>query len=248
MAGWWRSAHGRPYDSGATWTWRTERAWWWHAWQDDDTFRMDEQGADPTGGWSSADPERSGDGPPPAVALSTEVVAQEPDQYPWACLKPQTSSGESRDLAPDASESREVALDPPSQGNGEEPSDCTLPRSCTKRTAQEEAKLLEKLHAEVVRKFLAQHDPASEESDYDGQEETVADGVNVRPIDPEIGEYDPKTGAVQCLICDRPQNSRAQFFDHVKGKKHWKKHDAYLKNKARRQAEAEQAVMAMPLQ
>ena len=248
MAGWWRSSYGRPYDSGATWTWRQERAWWWHEWHDNDPFSADEQGADPAGGWPSADRWCPGNDQPPAAASSLEVVTQEPDQYPWACLKPQISSGESHDLAQEASESFDATLDPPSQDNGEEPSNCTLPRAGSERMGQEEVKSLKKLHAEVVRKFLAQHDPESEESDDDGQEGTVADDVNSRPIDPEIGEYDPKTGAVQCLICGRPQNSREQFFDHVKGKKHWKKHDTYLKNKARRQAEAEQAVLAMPLQ
>ena len=74
---------------------------------------------------------------------------------------------------------------------------------------------LRRLHADVLVRFHLQK--LSPESD---------DGAGSLPdsdIDPELGVLDPATGEVRCKVCDRPLNSKGQFRDHLKGKKHFKK-------------------------
>ena len=42
-------------------------------------------------------------------------------------------------------------------------------------------------------------------------------------IDAGIAEFDPATGGVTCKLCNMALNSKAQWEDHLKGKKHSKK-------------------------
>ena len=52
-------------------------------------------------------------------------------------------------------------------------------------------------------------------------------------IDPEIADFDPATGGVTCKLCSIALNSKSQYQDHLKGKKHFKKVSAEERKKAR---------------
>ena len=42
-------------------------------------------------------------------------------------------------------------------------------------------------------------------------------------VDAGIAVFDPATGIVTCTLCNMALNSKAQWADHAKGKKHFKK-------------------------
>ena len=101
---------------------------------------------------------------------------------------------------------------------------------------------MKKLHAEAVLRFrLEKPSPESDDEPPDvpdpaGDEEAV---------DPEIGTYDPATGEVRCKVCDTPLNSKGQFRDHLKGKKHKKKYERQERLKKQEEAEANRAPLAL---
>ena len=249
MAGWWRSWHERPYSSGIAWRQHAGGTSWgnedWHG--DTRHAWSSAQWAGPSGEWHASSwwgedgDELQAEAPP-----SPESAAHEPDQYPWACQEPYDEHCDSGGLDRDASTALEATHDPPIEDgvlgpHGDGPSSAASPQ-----THQEEKEELEGLHAEAIRRFrLAQPSPDSEDDETNCKEASI---VDEDPIDPEIGTYDPKTGGVLCLICDRPQNSKGQFRDHLKGQKHRKKYERHLKLKAQEEAAAAQAALVLPLQ
>ena len=251
MAVWWRSSHERPYSDRATWRWSAGDAWWWsNDWHEDNPEGWrNEQGTDPPGEWTAS--EWRGDeydGPPAETPPSPEAETHELDQYPWARQQPQDDSCESGGPERETTASLDATHDPLSKDGAGGPSS-PAPRSAVlQSTARKEKRALEKLHAEALRRFrLAQH--SSESDDDDGEKQDVVAPSDIEdPIDPGIGTYDPKTGGVHCVICDTPLNSKGQFHDHLKGKKHWKNYDRYLKRKEQEEAEASQAALATSFQ
>ena len=140
----------------------------------------------------------------------------------------------------------EATHDPPTKDGVSGPHDDGPHSAASPQTPQEEKEVLKGIHAEAMRRFrLAQPSPDSEDDEKECKE---VSSVGEDPIDPEIGTYDPKTGGVLCLVCDRPQNSKGQFFDHLKGQKHKKKYDRHLKLKEQEEAAAAQAALVLPLQ
>ena len=146
----------------------------------------------------------------------------------------------------DASPELGAAHDPPT-ADGASALSCDDPgKSAPPQTHKDEGEELEELHAEAVRRFrLAQPSPDSENDEANCEEAPI---IEEDPVDPDIGTYDPKTGGVWCKVCGQPQNSKGQFRDHLKGKKHKKKYERQQKLKAQEEAEAAQASLASPYQ
>ena len=249
MAGWWRSRHERPYSSGRTWQQHArDTSWAKEGWYGDTRYaRSTVQWAGPAtewhasgwhDGWTGA---LQAESPP-----SPESVAHEPDQYPWTCQVPHDVHYNPGGSDGDASPQFEAAHDPPVADGASAPSRDDPDRGAPPQTHKGEKEELEGLHAEAVRRFrLAQPSPDSEndEANCDGASITEED-----PVDPDIGTYDPKTGGVWCKVCDRPQNSKGQFRDHLKGQKHKKKYERQQKLKAQEEAEAARSSLASPFQ
>ena len=253
MAGWWRSWHGQPSSSGTAWRQHAWGATWGgEGWHDDNRCSWSsEQWAEPSRGWHVSEWWGEEDDEPPAEAsLSLETAVHEPDQYPWARQQTQDQHCDSEGPECEVSTPLEAPHDPPAKDG------CSRPRgdgphlAASPQTPQEEEEDLEKAHAEAIRRFrLEQPSPDSDKDVREDKEASnEASSAGEEPIDPEIGTYDPKTGGVLCVICDRPQNSKGQFFDHLKGQKHKKKYDRHLKLKEQEEAAAAQAALMLPLQ
>ena len=252
MAGWWRSWHGRPSSSGTAWRQHAEgTSWGGEGWYHDNRCSWSsEQWAEPSRGWHESEWwGEEDDGPPAEAPLSLEVAVHEPDQYPWARQQTQDQHCDSEGPECEASTPPVATHDPPTKDGELGPYGDGAHLAASPQTPQEEKEVLERAHAEAIRRFrLEQPSPDSDNDEKEGKASKEASSVGEEPIDPEIGTYDPETGGVQCLICDRPQNSKGQFFDHLKGQKHKKKYDRYLKVKEQKEAAAAQAALMMPLQ
>ena len=252
MAGWWQSWHRRPSSDGTAWRQHAEGTSWGHeSWYHDSREGWNsEEWAEPSRGrqdlewWGEED-----DVPPAEAPLGLEAEVHEPDQYPWARQQTQDQHCASEGPEYEASTPPGATHDPPTKEGESEPYDDGAQLAASPPTPQEEREVLERAHAEAIRRFrLEQPSPDSDHDAKEGKASDEASDADEEPIDPEIGTYDPATGGVQCLICDRPQNSRGQFFDHVKGQKHKKKYDKYLKVKREKEAAAAQVALMTPLQ
>ena len=251
MAGWWRSSYERPYSDKAAWKWSAGDAWWWSSdWREDSPEGWrNVQETDLPAEWTAMD--LWGDeheGPPTVTPPTLEATVHEVEQYPWARQQPQEDNCESGSPRRETTAPLDATQDPPSENDAGRMTSHPSSVAVLQRTAQEEKSALEKLHAEVLRKFrLTEHNPESDSED--GDEHHAAAPCDIEdPVDPEIGTYDPKTKAVHCVICDIPLNSKEQFQDHLKGKKHWKKYDRYLKRKAQEELEGTQVAAVTPFQ
>ena len=251
MAVWWRSSHERPYSDRATWRRSAGNAWWWsNDWREDNPEGWkNEHWTDPHGDWTAS--EWRGDEydvPPAETPPNQEAETHELDQYPWARQQPQDDSCESGDPERETMASLDATHDPPSEAGAGRPSSPAPRSTVLQSTARKEKRALEKLHAAALRRFrLGQYSSESDDDDGEKPDAVAPDDIE-DPIDPEIGTLDPKTGGVHCVICDTPLNSKGQFHDHLKGKKHWKHYDRYLKRKEQEKAKASQAALATPLQ
>mmetsp|Transcript_30884 Transcript_30884/g.81077 ORF Transcript_30884/g.81077 Transcript_30884/m.81077 type:complete len:225 (-) Transcript_30884:6-680(-) len=87
--------------------------------------------------------------------------------------------------------------------------------------AEDDEEALEKLHKQALDRFF-QDKPEL------GSDDETPSGARTRmlvdeDIDAGIAELDPATGGVTCKLCNIALNSKSQWADHQKGKKHFKK-------------------------
>ena len=89
-----------------------------------------------------------------------------------------------------------------------------------------------KLHDAALRRFLLEEpQPAFDDDDVsdvvdDATQMLVDHDIGDTLIDLDIAEFDLATGGVTCKLCSMALNSKAQWADHQKGKKHFKKRSA----------------------
>ena len=239
MAGWWRGGRERPWTSDATWRWYPQGTTWtgadWHdpSWQDENSRQWEGL----TNDWRGSQWEESWDNEcQTSTPPSPELAVHEPEQYPWT----RAQSQDAQQGSPGCEDSTRRA---PVTA---EVSDITPGASCSGDPSQElrmEEDELEKLHSIAIRRFrLALPSP-----DSDAEADITADEYQV---DPDVGIYDPDTKGVYCKLCDMELNSKKQFVDHLKGKKHWKKQDKKEKGakEAKEAAEVACAALSTPLQ
>ena len=148
----------------------------------------------------------------------------------------------------DTRASQEGNVQPRPPAEDEAPSCCAeglttdSPEALANEIEEEE---LKRLHADVLVRFhLRKPSPESDDEAVGGQ---GAPSLADNEIDPELGELDPGTGGVHCKVCDRPLNSKAQFKDHLKGQKHFKKTEQARRKKERDAQAAQAAATASPL-
>ena len=247
MAGWWRSWHDRPYNNERTWRQHgRDTSWAKEDWYGDTRHAWSTaQWTEPSTGWHASSWQDACIGelqaePPPSPKLAT----QELGQYPWTCQEPHEAHYDPGGTDGDASPALEAAHDPPRADGALAPSGDGPSRGASPQMRKEEQEELEGLHAEAVRRFrLAQPSPDSENDEADCEGASAEED----PVDPDIGTFDPKTGGVWRIVCERPQNSKGQFRDHLKGQKHKKKYDR-KQREALAEAEAARAALTLPLQ
>ena len=89
------------------------------------------------------------------------------------------------------------------------------------RPAEEDQDVLRRLHAEALRRFRLDEPELGSDDEAPASARIpmlVDDG-----IDADIAEFDCATGGVTCKICKLSLNSKSQWADHQKGRKHFKK-------------------------
>ena len=136
-----------------------------------------------------------------------------PEQHPWAkkyAEEQEGAKGAEEEEEPPAPE--DLAAEPTDRQPGAQP-------------VPDDPDALRQLHEAALRRFLLDEE-TEPGSDHDGealagtQTQMLVDGDD---IEAGIAEFDPATGGVTCKLCNMALNSKAQWEDHLKGKKHSKK-------------------------
>ena len=171
-----------------------------------------------------------------ASTLSAGSGAHVPEQYPWTADRSDVPQEGADGI--NAGTSSERGEQVGASTANKTPAICPEGRSEDEpeQTNETEEEVLRRLHTDAMLRFhLKKSSPESEDGEMGEKDGLVAADDSV---DPEIGDFDPATGGVHCKVCDRPLNSKAQFQDHLKGKKHRKNFD-------KKQAAASQALSAV---
>lgn len=132
--------------------------------------------------------------------------AEAPERHPWEnCADRQDAKGADKPLAPDDS-----AAEPTDRELGVQPLE-----------DEDDQDELRRLHEAALRRFLL------DEPELGSDDEPLA-GARTQmlvdhDIDAGIALFDPETGGVTCKLCNIALNSKSQWADHQKGKKHFKK-------------------------
>ena len=198
-----------------------DRWWRWNwQWQDDAAKREKSDAWWRAAGWEEFD-QRAPCGSMPAADSKVEVHA--PDQYPWGAVPPSSYNH-------DGEAPGDLHENPASTGaHADEPAE--EPCAPDRQDSVEEE--LRKLHADALVRFHL-NKPCSESGD-ESAEEPCSTSSSADEVDPEVGQLDPATGEVTCKVCNRLLNSKTQFKEHLKGKKHRKKATAAEERKRREQ-------------
>ena len=136
--------------------------------------------------------------------------ADAPEPEPWEnCADGRDAKGaDDQPPAPD-----DPAAGPAGRGLAAEP-------------AEDDQDVLRRLHEAALRRF---HQDQEDEDELElGSDDEAPAGARTRmlvdhDIDAGIAEFDPATGGVTCKVCNITLNSKSQWADHQKGKKHFKK-------------------------
>ena len=197
---------------------------WWHGWDSTSTWNWSTGWND---GWDEAKWPGARWHEPAWQDDSLESLSDDsgqdihaPEKYPW---------GNCAELQEQRDDEREVESPPPAPEVSEIE---TARQNLPTRTKEEEQAELKRLHAKALVRFhLRQPECDSDE------------GASVSPdtpwpgevdIDTSIAEFDPLTGGVICKLCNLSLNSKSQYQDHLKGKKHFKKVSAEERKKGER--------------
>ena len=136
--------------------------------------------------------------------------ADAPEPEPWEnCADGRDAKGaDDQPPAPD-----DPAAGPAGRGLAAEP-------------AEDDQDVLRRLHEAALRRF--HQDQEEDELELGSDDDEAPAGARTRmlvdhDIDAGIAEFDPATGGVTCKVCNISLNSKSQWADHQKGKKHFKK-------------------------
>ena len=128
-----------------------------------------------------------------------------PERHPWENCADQQDAKAADDVPP--------ALGDPAA----EPAD----QRVEARPTEEDQDVLRRLHAAALRRFRL------DEPELGSDDEAPASARTPMLVDDDIdagiAEFDPATGGVTCKLCNINLNSKSQWADHQKGKKHFKK-------------------------
>lgn len=202
-SGWWSESGGSTSWRGRSTT--STGQWWKKNWESG--WDDEEEAAWSSAGWQEGS--RQDDCGEESRRDRGHDVDATLEQHPWAHCAEEQRGAKGAEEEPPAPE--DLAAESTDRQPGAQP-------------VEDDPDALRKLHEDAMRRFLL--DEAEPGSDDDGealagtQTQMLVDGDD---IDAGIAEFDPATGWVTCKLCKMALNSKAQWADHQKGKKHFKK-------------------------